>query len=261
MEIIKNIEEEQVLFIVNFLEDEDEVKNIKDEKIDFVIHPTCYFCSKTFKSELELDLHKKKSPECDLLVESTRANDQNRPSERVKTYNKMHKCGICKQTCSTASDLKFHMKSHLILDQPLVPQCFICKICKKPIIGIDSMNRHKRRHLEVKSYKCDHCPRAFNCASLLTVHSRGLFNLISNFNFFFKIIFEILVHTGEKPFGCKYCDKTFSAKSNCVAHEIRHYGFAKKFCCPFPNCDKQFQQKTGLAYHVAKSHDKNYIIG
>lgn len=181
MEIVKNIEKEQVLFIVNFLEDEDEseVKNIKefikDEKIDFVIHPTCYYCSKTFKNESELDLHKKESPECDLLVESSKSNNQNR-TERVKTYNKIHKCEICKQTCSTASNLAFHMKSHETVDQPLVPKCFVCNICKKPIMGIDSMKRHKRRHVEVKSYKCNDCPRAFNCASLLAVHSRGLYN-------------------------------------------------------------------------------------
>lgn len=188
MEIIKNIKEEQVLFIVNFIEDEEEEEQAevefikefkKDEQKDFVIHPTCYFCSKTFKNQSELDLHKEKSPECDLLVEST---NNHRP-ERVKTYNKIHRCEICEQTCPTASDLILHMKSHQTVDELLVPKCFICKICKKPIMGYDSMKRHKRRHMEVKSYKCDHCPRAFNCASLLTVHSRGLFNY-----FFFFII-------------------------------------------------------------------------
>lgn len=187
MEIIKNIEQEQVLFIVNFLDDneDDKIKNIKEikkeEKLEFIIHPTCYFCSKTFKTQGDLDLHKKESPECDLLIESAKSREtivneiEHRP-ERVKTYNKIHTCEICEKTCPTASDLIFHMKGHQTVDdKQLVPQCFVCKVCKKPIIGIDSMKRHRRRHLEVKSYKCDQCPRAFNCASLLTVHSRGLF--------------------------------------------------------------------------------------
>lgn len=176
MEIIKNIEQEQVLFIVNFLEEDnkDEIqKTIKDfkkeEKIEFIIHPTCYFCCKTFKTQSELDLHNK---EC----KSTKPSEP--VKRRVKSYNKIHKCGICKRTCPTASDLVFHLKSHKSVNQPLIPKCFVCKICDKPILGVDSMKRHKRRHLEVKGYKCDQCPRAFNCPSLLTVHSRGLLNLI-----------------------------------------------------------------------------------
>lgn len=268
MEIIKNIEQEQVLFIVNFLEDDnkDEIqKTIKDfkkeEKIEFIIHPTCYFCCKTFKNQSELDLHKK---ECDLHQESTKLkSNESIVKKRVKTYNKTHICEICNVSCSTASDHAFHMMSHKDVDQPLVQKCFVCSICKKTILGVESMKRHRRRHLEVKNYKCDQCPRAFNCASLLKVHSRGLLNLIL-FLFFLRLncfFFEIAVHTGERPYSCKYCNGTFSVKSNCVAHEIRHStGAVKKFTCVFPNCYKEFLQKTGLTYHISKSHGKSYAL-
>lgn len=177
MEIIKNIEEEQVLFIVNFLEDETEkITEIKKEdKIQFIIHPTCYFCKNTFKTQSELDLHKKESPECDLLIESTKRPDE---QPHVKNYpknpSKNHICKICFKDCLTASILILHMKCHPTVTN--IPVRFHCKICNKTIFGELQMDRHRRKHLEMKRYKCDQCLKGFNCPSLLTVHLRGLFN-------------------------------------------------------------------------------------
>lgn len=172
MEIIKNIEEEQVLFIVNFLDEDppEEVKEIKTEKLNFVINPTCYFCNNSFKNQSELALHRKISPGCDVLKVK-------RPIERpgrVKTYNKNHTCEVCRKQCPTVSALTFHMQCHQDQRGKNL-QSFVCKVCNKSILGAESMKRHKRRHQEVKSYKCELCPRAFNCASLLAVHLRGLF--------------------------------------------------------------------------------------
>ena len=33
-----------------------------------------------------------------------------------------------------------------------------------------------------------------------------------------------LVHTGEKPFACTYCDATFNQRSNCNSHMRKYHG-------------------------------------
>ena len=55
-----------------------------------------------------------------------------------------------------------------------------------------------------------------------------------------------MIHTGEKPYACKYCDKKFNRNSNIKEHERTHTG-EKPYACRY--CDKMFNRSGSVKKH------------
>ncbi|XP_031618269.1 testis-specific zinc finger protein topi-like [Contarinia nasturtii] len=203
-------------------------------KINCKIQFVCSECDLTFCGLIELYEHR---------------HSQN---HFQSLYNKLSKqneffCEKCGQICGTDTKaLETHIetihmkKGKLPVTSTVRP--YLCEVCGKGYTQSSHLYQHLRFHKGIKPFECtkDGCNRKFTIRPDLNDHVRK-------------------AHTGERPYKCLDCQKTFLTGSVYYQHRLIHRNERRYGCS---TCEKRFHRSDALKNHERiHSGEKPYACG
>ncbi|GAB6019041.1 hypothetical protein CHUAL_000669 [Chamberlinius hualienensis] len=216
----------------------------------------CHICDKAFSQRGALNIHvrrheKQYSYECEYCeYKSVAKVDLLRHIAR-HTGEKNYSCEYCGKGFITDSSLKDHLKH--VHERLIIHHCHLCDftthradnlkrhrlvkhsnkeylrcpICEEFIKQRGTFITHLRTHTGERPHSCpvEGCDKSFKSLSQVAAHVRihkeGMFEC-SQCNRKFKTKFHLkrhsVVHTGEKPFKCDFCDYYCNVKGNINKH-------------------------------------------
>lgn len=172
---------------------------------------------------------------------SKKSGKPNKSTERKPTYEKRgrpknteeHKCTICDKVYSYASLLARHTRTHSI------DKGFNCTHCSKSFARAD----HCRTHMDNvhKGEVVDGQLRQPTTEQTCEI-CKKIFHHMGNYRKHLKI------HSGERPFKCEHCDKTFMLSQHLKSHiQLIHLN-EKAFQCAL--CGKLFNHISNYKKHM-----------
>ncbi|XP_055910435.1 zinc finger protein 546-like [Eupeodes corollae] len=177
--------------------------------------------------------------------------------KRCQQEEKLHLCSSCPKSFAVRSDLKNHMRTH---DKERERR-FVCSECGKGFFEKQSLKVHIARHMGDKEYHCSICPKQFTTKKSLDVHvfthNRDLGRFVckhcdKRFPSRADLTVHERFHTGDYPFQCELCDKSYAVKSHYNYHLAKHKGITYK--CD--QCDKEFLNRGSLTAHKFKHNER-----
>ncbi len=128
------------------------------------------------------------------------------------------------------------------------PKPWGCDTCSKSFISPNLLHVHSRVHTGERPYACHRCGKDYKQLGGLKYHLSALNGCQKSKKR--KIALEVPIETEKltvKPWGCDTCSKSFISPALLHVHSRVHTG-ERPYACP--GCDKSYKQKNGYDYHI-----------
>lgn len=161
--------------------------------------------------------------------------DKSNPEDQIKSVKKVVGvvqyviCQLCPEEEQKSMDPanQQQMEEHF-LDKHVDKEKKKCEACPSDQFQPHNIGQHYRLHTN-SVYACQHCGK------------RGRRNYLLS---------HVRTHTGERPYSCDTCSKSFSDASTLRRHRLVHTG-EKKYQCPV--CGRAIARKDNVKVHI-RSH-------
>ena len=195
----------------------------------------CDFCGKSFSANYLLKIHISGTHEtsrdhlCDICSKAFRSKAYLKLHMKLHTNEKEFQCDICSKAYVLERDLKTHIERH-------GEKCFKCDLCDSSFSYETGLKMHKQKvHEKLYDSKCEICGKTFNRYAL----KRHI----------------AAVHTGERPFKCLECQRSFITDYELGVHvKVAHSenGGRLHKC---KECPSSFEWPHELKNHINNVHE------